>query len=461
MGPVRAAIYAVVFLAACLLDIAIQDAYFRLATETPRALILLGAVCVVATTLLICAGRHRSSSDSAALLAPSWALSTWMALVLLPLTGLLSGISMALQLCSMLVLSTAACVALPRRVRSLWRRAGAAACVASVLFVVGQPVLVGMAGENRSWPPAPPVGTDARNARLIDPAGRDHEATVFLLLDELNPSAADSFRADLRSAGLSVTGGVVPAESDATAKVIPAMWTGLAFDHARPCSATAICSGGQILDFAKVTVTRPDVDIVGFYHPYCAMVGLRSCRRVEASVDLLDSARWWCGVRRRLGGHIEESCRNRRYAHWLEVRSGVIKAVWAAPIWSQGGLLYVHVPLPHPPGSDDGGTLRQDYADNVSQAREFVRELAHRLQAAGFSRVQLVLFSDHPLRAYLWCQSASYLEPNCVVDNQVASKSVPLLLASSLPLEAELATLRTNRDIFQLRARAGGASAVR
>lgn len=444
--------FAGTFLAACLFDIQIQDRYFQLSIETPRQLILLSALLVIGAVLLACVVRRRVESASCLpMLATSWALTIWFALVMLPMIGVWQGVSVQTQVASLVAICSIGCLSMADSVEKIWNRFGPLVCSFVLLFTIAQPLLAYALGTARYWPPPPPTGSLDQGARLVDYKIGNRGATVFLLLDELSVEFIEGFRADLLAAGFYVDVANVRAESDRTAEVIPAMLTGLSFKHARACSSTAICSGSTVLDFQKVTVTRLDVDIVGFFHPYCEMTGLRSCSRVSASIDLLDAERWSCSVRRRIGLKTDANCRESRYSHWLKLRDGVVRALWQMPFWQEGGMLYAHVPLPHPPGSNDRGTLEQDYASNIVQARDLVRQMVVKLKSGGFDNIQLALFSDHPLRPGVWCHGSGYPERDCVETNRVTPDRVPVMVASSSPLKTDLTKLSTNRDIFQLR----------
>lgn len=52
----------------------------------------------------------------------------------------------------------------------------------------------------------------------------------------------------------------------------------------------------------------------------------------------------------------------------------------------------------------------------------------------------------------LWCDASAYQEHECTDVNHVATGQVPVLIGSSSPRDVEFGSLRSNRDIFQLRA---------
>lgn len=327
---------------------------------------------------------------------------------------------------------------------SRWKRVRPALLAATVLFVASQVVLSKSTSQHLTWPD-PAVTTAPAST-----PGDAPEGVVVVLLDELNAHDGPRLAEVLARAGLEVASRAIAPVADGTAKVIPQIWTGRAFPSPKPCSFTAICSEGEVLDFAKVSASRPDIDVVGFYHPYCAMQGLRSCVRVGIPLPFDEAGRWECAARRRLGLSEQEQCVALQHEPWLQLQDDVVRALWQAPFWRRGGLLYAHLPLPHPPGKRPGGTLRQHYEDNLVIAAGLLREMADRVQAAGFRRARLVVFSDHPLRQALWCAKHAYQLQGCRSEPGLADERVPLIVASLRTPSPDLGGVGSNGQVFRL-----------
>jgi hypothetical protein len=199
-------------------------------------------------------------------------------------------------------------------------------------------------------------------------------------------------------------------------------------------------------------VGRPDVDIVGFYFPYCAIKGLRSCNVVSPMSPYLDFARWHCAAQRRsdwltgLDGETERvRCANQLGHVWATLGQDVEAAIWRAPVWERGGLLYAHVPLPHPPGDGGEGSLETHYRANIAKSARLVGAITERLvsRRRPFS---LVVFSDHPLRA-IWCHSTQYRD-SCPPGADLLDDQVPLLATGVV--SPAFATIKSNMEIFSL-----------
>ena len=244
-----------------------------------------------------------------------------------------------------------------------WSRIRAAMAVACVLSVVVELIVGVAAAEHRQWPPS-----DGRERQAVD-ANRK-SAVVFLLLDELNASSAGPFVELLRRNGLPVSEKSLRPVGNATASVLPAMFTGNRFEGAKPCGLTVICSGTKVLDFASIDASRPDIDVVGFYLPYCAIRGLRWCERISPRSVLADPQRWRCAALRRFGQATPKAlrdCATEQARGWGDFVGGIESAMHRAPLWAQGGMMFAHVPLPHPPGPTPEASLETHYRECAFQ----------------------------------------------------------------------------------------------
>jgi hypothetical protein len=272
-----------------------------------------------------------------------------------------------------------------------------------------------------------------------------------LLLDELNAGSAAPFVEVFRQAGMSVDFKAVLPVAHATAQVIPELFSKQHFEDAKPCGWTTVCSGSAALDFSRITASRSDIDVVGFYMPYCAIQGLRYCVRLSPVSAISDMARWRCGVARRLGfggDDVKGQCLIAQSDRWRTFVSDLEQAIWQAPLWARGGMMYAHVPLPHPPGPTVGGSLETHYRENVRRAVDLVHGIVDRVQQAKFDRLTIVVFSDHPLRPSLWCANPLYANNGCPLPRDLLDDRVPLIVAgNSVP---SLERLVSNGEVFSL-----------
>lgn len=254
--------------------------------------------------------------------------------------------------------------------------------------------------------------------------------TLILILDELSAAGAQPILEKLRQPGREVMAKEVVSSGENTISAIPALFIGAAFDNARTCAPSALCSSSGLFDFSKQVVARPKVNIVGFFHPYCEMSGLAYCAQqaVNGFPNVLMG--YACSMSSIFsGGRRFEVCEAplRPFALAESVRAEIRSQVRAAPFWKDGGTLYVHTMLPHPPGSVAGNTLDVDYAENLKKAAELATELALLLETTFGQNFLLVITSDHPLRPTVWCGPHRYAERECAESARFQSAKVPLI----------------------------------
>lgn len=438
-------------------ELVLQEAYHRVSSSSVGLVVVLAAALLVTAAAVLMrrftSGRladllQRLIDLLAAGFAAYWVvggtlLGWWHSgmpgTVLPAVAGLLVVLTVLLMVVVLIVLL------LLRANADLWARARLALLVAGLLFVGSQPVLGTLRAKNLAWPP----GFQAQDAAAD--AGR--VATIVLLLDELNARNAGPIAAVLRRHGLQVDSRAVPSVGDATAKVLPAMFTGQLFSDARPCWLTTICSGNLALDFSRVQATRPDIDVVGFYHPYCAIQGLRTCERPAIDLAVFDAQRWQCGLWRRFGwphGVDTASCRASAVGAWGAMTERVLAGLQRAPTLTRGGLLFAHLPLPHPPGHSDDGALAQHYDANLLRAASAVGQALGTAAGNGLA-LRVLIFSDHPLRQPAWCSAyPGFFTGACTPVQRLLDDKVPLIVAGATT--PSLAAHTSNLHVFALMA---------
>lgn len=425
-------------------EVLMRDGYHALHAQTDNMAWLLAAPVV----LLIDALILRRDSVSRRLLWPSWQvlmLSLWAWIVIW--SGprgqtFLAGVASVFLLWGGLWWLGRSQPYLADR----WNgsRLPVALLVGAVLFVAVPPVLATFSSHPVQWPQAKAVPAPAATA-----SGTGSPALLVLLFDELSEKSASPIRQVLTEEGLSVTSKAVRPVADGTAKVIPAMWLRRPFGEAKPCGFTAICSNGDLLDFAQVQVDRPDVDVVGFYHPYCAMKGLRWCRR-ESPLGLTeDLGRMTCGLFTRVGLSAPPRCYHDQHRGWAVLNDRVEGAYWEAPFWREGGMLYAHLPFPHPPASEPGATLVAHYATGIDRSAALVRRSVRKLRAAGHASVRVVVVSDHPLRIAEWCGNGTYSARRCEGAQALDDSVVPLIVGTT-DEPVDLSPYSGNEQVFDL-----------
>ena len=432
-------------LAAAAAELLLRRNYHQMAAETGSIVLLIGVWLVLSATLWgltrLMSGRAQVSiARLTVLLALAWYIHVVFG------AGIGRAIDRSMGAGWLAAAFAALSVALALRLRDPpWERTRRALVFASVAFVASQPLLATYRSSEVDWPPAVTSKGDAGTS-----------LTIFLLLDEMNAKAAQPLVAMLLSEGLHVDFRPIRSAGEHTLLAVPAMFIKKDFAQARPCSFTSVCSDRAVLDFGRVRASRDDIDVVGFFHPYCAMQGLRSCAQITPrTAAMRDVQRWRCAVLRRLksiNSSGQADCDREQFDAWKAFVDESVGALWAVPAWKQGGFVFAHLPLPHPPGPFAGVRLNDAYASNVERATNLVRDLYRRIPTAGFSRVTIVVFSDHPLRLPLWCSNPLYAGSACGIDPNLSDTHTPLIVASTAVLP-ELTDVETNAQIFDVVAR--------
>ena len=257
-------------------------------------------------------------------------------------------------------------------------------------------------------------------------------STIVLLFDELNAKSSNGLQKVLTERGLNVEFKTLIPIHNSTIEVIPALFTEQNFIAAQVCGYSRVCGDGVALDFSKVYVERNDVDIVGFYHPYCSIQGLRSCYRSSSNRSVWDYDRLVCFAKNRLGLNLnrdDKLCQLIGKQSWLTMGKNVSDELLNTPVFKQGGVLYAHIPLPHPP-SEGTGSLATQYKRNVAKSEELLGQILDKL-AINKIEPRILIFSDHPLRPNLWCANefVSFDSP-CEITPELIDSYVTLILAS-------------------------------
>ncbi len=445
-APVVGLFWGAAMLAVAWAELALQEAYHRVSSSSVGLVVVLAtAVLVTAAAMLV---RRFASGWPADVLQRLLVLLALLVAGYWILGGTLVGLWDGGARSAMLIAGAGMLLAMTLLLRAnadLWARACLALLVAGLLFVGSQPVLGALRAKHLAWPPGFQTQDAAADAGRV--------ATIVLLLDELNARNAGPIAEVLRQQGLQVAIRAVPSIGDGTARVLPAMFTGQLFPDAKPCGLTTICSGNQALDFSRIQATRPDIDVVGFYHPYCAIQGLRSCERPAIDLAIFDSRRWQCGLWRRFGwphGVDAAACRAAAVGAWGVMSERVLAGLRRAPALTQGGLLFAHLPLPHPPGHSGDGALAQHYDANLLRAASAVGQTLRTAAGHGLA-LRVLIFSDHPLRQPAWCRGyPGFFSGTCVPVERLVDDKVPMIVAGATTPDLSVHT--SNLNVFALMA---------
>jgi hypothetical protein len=429
-------------------QLAVREAYHRGASEVFGMTVLVAAW---AASMTLWALLRRARSAAGSRLAPRCLIVLAVALCLYQL-GVLPGLQgwgehpsavrVLVAWGTLFLVLVFAC----RLSDATWASVHLSLLVAAFIWTATPMIMGAWLSPRLSWPPEA-VAADASQDR-----GRT--VTIVLLLDEMNGKDGGEIAEELRTAGLKVSRVSVPSVGPNTRNVLATLFHGSTFVDAQPCGFTTLCTTSLALDFSHIEAARPDIDIVGIAHPYCAIRGLRHCSRQEEELTLAGMDRLRCRIWRRTGldvGVTERSCRKLYVGNLASANAANVQKVLEAPALQLGGVLFAHVLLPHPPGTTPTGTLQSHYRDNLVQARALVRELVARARASNL-QTRFIVFSDHPLRQQLWCSSfAPYIWDQCKPAPELEDDKVPIIVAS--PGGYDVSDWTSNRDVFKLIAR--------
>jgi hypothetical protein len=272
------------------------------------------------------------------------------------------------------------------------------------------------------------------------------KAVVVLVLDEMSPELAPLLRPVLTTPGHKLHVGQVIRAGENTVDAIPSMLTPQLHDGVAVCGGTSLC-GAVFFDMARLRASRPDTDVVGFYHPYCAILDLRSCWTPMPGglAELFNQATAKIQL---VVGVVFPMIKKPIVKHDVQrMRAAIAQHALDAPFWSDGGgLLYVHQLLPHPDGGALGLSLNDDYIGNMRQTSQFVSQIHNKLRRHFGKEYLLIVTSDHPLRTSMWCRSVAYKSINCSKENFVETNNVPFMVLAPQNLAVTVPT--SNVGVF-------------
>ncbi len=256
-------------------------------------------------------------------------------------------------------------------------------------------------------------------------------------------------------------------DSDWTTQAIPALLLGRSVGDARPVGPNALAvntGSGYSTDWVngpnlltRMRILGYSVGIVGFHHPYCRLFPfpLNVCYRAPSTFPeifpvappgstLGDFAAMHfhtfinslpLAYTLRLGTLIVTEGQDRRYRRQTarEVEALIHQAVTAAANPSLG-FVFLHLPVPHPPGiydrfSNDFSAQRSaTYFDNYRLADRALGALRSAMEQAGvWDQTALLIVADHSWRPWLWRQFSLW-DPESQWWEKRVDRRVPFLL---------------------------------
>jgi hypothetical protein len=338
----------------------------------------------------------------------------------------------------------------------MWQRVFHAAIGGSLAFSLSFPLVARFQSSPR---------TDVFALDFLGATSERPKAIAIIVLDEASPELMTPVIDAMRATGVPVHAREILAAGPNTLNVMPAMLTGRTFTGMLPCWKDILCATGGNVSFAALRPLTADVDLVGFYLPYCAIPGLRTCFEIPYWGDNRIAAVTFelvCGhLLRYLHcddgiSRIDEAVFDTGWADWLR-QAEPYRGAWRQtlrnqlrqlPFWSHGGLLVVHAPLPHLPVAHPTGNLHQDYSASVQETAEMMAALTRRMVAEFGSDFVLIATSDHPLRVQNACDDIWYrMQKDCGMNLPLNRGRVPFIVAD--PASRQFDSVSTNLGLLK------------
>jgi hypothetical protein len=187
--------------------------------------------------------------------------------------------------------------------------------------------------------------------------------------------------------------------------------------------------------FAETAATGLATGLVGIYHPYCQILGasIQDCRDLRDELD--DHGGFGANTARALLLALEAvpglfrplaratKLRNHLIRYTFVLREG--REVAADPGFD---LVYIHLPVPHPPGIYDRvsrrltNSSRSSYLDNLALTDHAFGDLRRAMEASGvWDRSTVIITADHWWRSEYWATGADWTTE----EQQVAGRHRP------------------------------------
>jgi hypothetical protein len=185
-------------------------------------------------------------------------------------------------------------------------------------------------------------------------------------------------------------------------------------------SPESVSWSSQSSVFSKARDLGVNSAIVGWYHPYCRIIGdqvvsCMSCNTGRSSLPVTSASQFLTAVRENVLApelallDTSDGDRRRWREELLQSYREILQASREAVLDRDIGLVLLHFPVPHPPGIFDRQTNEFDtggdasYLDDLKLADNTLGDLRRTMEEAGlWENAVVVLSSDHWWRGDLW-----------------------------------------------------------
>lgn len=276
-------------------------------------------------------------------------------------------------------------------------------------------------------------------AGFVTPA-RSTVRIMWIILDELDykiafeqrPAGLELREMDrLRADSIFATNAYPPA--DYTLMSMPALISGRLVSSTRPKDPSTLMItysdsfepvswGSQPSVFSKARELGVNSAIVGWYHPYCRIIGdqvvrCMSCNTGRSSLPVTSATQFITALRQNPlvpGAALPDTSagdRRRWREELIQTYGEILQVSREAALNREIGLLLLHFPVPHPPGifnrvsNEFDASGSASYLDDLKLADNTIGDLRRTLEKAGlWENSIVVLSSDHWWRGDLWRQ---------------------------------------------------------
>jgi hypothetical protein len=308
------------------------------------------------------------------------------------------------------------------------------------------------------WRPAPDF-IDGKSTASVYPSG-SHPRVVWILMDELSynqvfgqrvPDLELPYFDAFRQTSTLFTD-VQPATED-TETAVPSLLLGRLVDHVTYTSANRYLAAapGQTLrpfpasetPFALAQRQGMTTSVIGWYNPYCTMLApyLNQCywnSNAEFPATFIMGDGFWRSVTDvwvRYWIALDPHHKRRGLIYMADAYRDLTQRAEEQFAQSQPDFVFLHLPLPHPPGFYDRRTGQFDasgqrsYLDNLVLADKTLGQLVSVLQASPrWSNTSIVLCGDHSWRTMMWRQTRHWTSEDEAVSHGGIFDPRPMLM---------------------------------
>ncbi|MCM3902255.1 MAG: sulfatase-like hydrolase/transferase [Pyrinomonadaceae bacterium] len=313
------------------------------------------------------------------------------------------------------------------------------------------------------------VSRERTATTAFNPSTSPRPRVLWLVFDEMDEHLAFSGRPAglslpefdrVRAEALVATNAFPPAGH--TSQSIPALLTGQLISAVKPIDPgellVTIAARNETVNWSTEPDTFSDARaaglntaLVGWYNPYCRVIGdhLTSCRweaatqridptklslkknLIRQNSDLLRLLPFTARIRARLLPAETRDYRSEFLADYLTLMRQAEDAVAN----QEFGLLFIHLPVPHPPYIYDRAkgdlTVTQEgsYLDSLALADRALGDLRQKMEQAGtWDSTSVVISSDHWWRSDYWRKHFFWTASDQMVQGERVEHRVPFMI---------------------------------